>query len=573
MKKSSRLALAVLCLALAGASALHYARDVEGRREVRAFAREWGFDVRRPAYFEQIAYEPSADTAAGLLADAAVTDEVRPVRWTDLDATERAAWMDALAQRDEMLKAAHALALSAVEANPGLAFHAWRAGELAYLAERRKGAAALMAARPKWLVPLRHATRLAPGFDGTWEFLGGAYVETWPVLPEEARAEGKGVLERAFLDPDFARRVFVPAATELGVAEAMALVPDVPAPLAAAQAQMAAEGNAVAAGALRARWEGAEAKARAEDLAALEKRARMRDEDGLRSGCRTFVATHPPRELDGPEGRRQAARVLALWPHDRGGKWRADGRAELLRYFLDGRGEGLDRAAVARAAEALSEVPETERARLALLAGDRYGWERAVRESKTVGSLEWTTFFAELARAELAAGRNDAAAEALGRIAPRARGECAVLLAQRAWAEAEGDEAASADVERELAAVRAAPTRPEAWSTAWSLPLCVDPNADGGSELRVTFAAAAPALVAWDVNGGRRGTLLVGPEGASLGVPLEGLQGVAVVSLPLLAGPRPGLVSAVRQAAAAAPPTSARVAAVAGSERLKSTSP
>ena len=553
MKRSSRLALAVLCLALAGASAVLYARDVAGRREVLAFAREWGFDVRRPAYFEQISYEPSADTAAGLMADAAVTDEVRPVRWTDLDEMERAAWMDALAQRDEMLKAAHALALSAVAANPGLAFHTWRAGELAYLGERRRGAAALMASRAKWLVPLRHATRLAPGFDGSWQFLAGAFVETWPVLPEDVRAEGKGVLERAFLDPDFARRVFVPAATELGVAEAMALVPDVPGPLAAAQAQVA-EGNATAAAALRARWEKAEAKARAEDLAALEVRARMRDEDGLRAGCRSFVGAHPPRELDGAVGQRQAARVLALWPHDRGGSWRGDGRAELLRYFLDGRGEGLDRAAVRRATEALSDVPETERARLALLAGDRYGWERAVRESKTVGSLEWTTFFAELARAELAEGRADEAAEALGRIAPRARGECAVLLAQREWAEAAGDEGAVADVERELAVVRSAPTRPEAWSTAWSLPLCVDPKADGDAGLRIAFAAAAPALVAWEVNGGRRGTLLVGPEGASLDVPLAGLQGVVVVSLPLLAGPRPGLASAERTDAAAAAP-------------------
>jgi hypothetical protein len=303
----------------------------------------------------------------------------------------------------------------------------------------------------------------------------------------------------------------------------------------------------------------------------------MGDEDGLRAGCRAFVGAHPPRELDGAEGRRQAARILALWPQDRPGPWRADGRAELLRYFLDGRSEGVDRAAVARAAEALVGVPETDRARLALLSGDRYGWEQAVRESKTVGSLEWTAFFAELARAELAAGRMEKAADALGLIAPPAQGECAVLLARRAYAEAAGDAADAEEAGRLLAAVREAWVGPDAWSTAWSLPLCVDAEsdkgADRGAELRITLAAAAPALLAWEVNGGRRGTFVVGPEGASLGVPLDGLQGVAVVSLPILAGPRPAIVSASRRAATAAPATSARVADVAGMERLNSTSP
>jgi hypothetical protein len=289
------------------------------------------------------------------------------------------------------------------------------------------------------------------------------------------------------------------------------------------------------------------------------------------------VAVHPPGELDGAEGSRVAARVLELWPRDRTGPWRGDGRAELLRYFLDGRSEGLDRAAVARAAEALTGVPDTDRARLALLAGNRYGWERVLGESKTVGSLEWTTFFAELARAELAAGRTDKAAEALGRIAARARGECTVLLVRRAWAEAAGDAADAEEVGRLLAAAREARVGPEAWSAAWSLPLCVDAEsgkgADRGAELRIRFVAAAPALLAWDVNGGRRGTFVVGPEGASLGVPLDGLQGVVVISLPLLAGPRPAILSASRRAATAAPATSARVADVAGMERLNSTSP
>ena len=39
-------------------------------------------------------------------------------------------------------------------------------------------------------------------------------------------------------------------------------------------------------------------------------------------------------------------------------------RADLLRYLLDGRSEGVSREAVARAAGALLDVPETEMARL-----------------------------------------------------------------------------------------------------------------------------------------------------------------------------------------------------------------
>lgn len=572
------LLLAAFWVALAGGAGYHYAEDVAGRRKVLAFAREWGFDVRKPRHVEQVALEPSADWAAGVMAEAAVGDEIHSVRWNELDAAERAAWMDGLARRDEMLEAAHGLALSAVASNPGIAFHAYRAGQLAYLSARRKGAEGLKAGGgQRWLVPLRRATRLAPGFDGGWEFLGAALVEAWPLLPETERAEGERVLGRAFLNPDFAGRAFVPVSAELGLAKAVALVPEVPGPLAAAQAEVAHEGNVAAAASLRARWEKAEAKARAADLAKLEERARMDDDDGLRAGCRTFVAVHPPWELDGPEGRRQAVRVLTLWPRDRAGPWRGDGRAELLRYLLDGRSAGVDPAAVARAAEALTGVPDADRARLALLAGNRYGWERAVRESKTVGSLEWTTFFAELARAELAAGRKEKAAEALGRIAPRARGECAVLLARRAYARAAGDEPETVEAGRLLGEARAASVGPEAWSAAWSLPLCVDAGsgegADRGAELRIDFAAAAPALFAWDVNGGRRGTFVVEPEGTALSVPLDGLQGVVVVSLPLLAGPRPALVSASRRAATAAPATSASVASVAGTERLNSTRP
>lgn len=566
-------ALAGAWLVLAAGAGMHYAEDRAGRAAVLRFAHEWGFDVRRPAQVAQVALEPSVDVAAGFLADAAVADEIFPVKWKELGIEEREAWLDAVGRRGEMLEAAHRLALSALAANPGLAFHYWRTGQLGYLVARRGGAEALKSGIGRWHAPLRIATRLAPGLELGWGFLSAALLETWPLLPEETKRDGREVLARAFLDPEFARRAFLPVSVELGREAAMSLVPDVPGPLAAAQRAVTAAGDVAAAAALQERWEKAESELRRADLAHLERRARMGDEDGLRAGCRAFVAKHPLRKLNGGERETIAARMLALWPHDRAGRWRGDGRAELLRLLLDARHEGVEAEAVSRAASALLEVPEPERARLALLAGNRYGWESIVRESKTVGSLEWTTFFAELARAELRGGRAEAAKEALGRIAPRARGECAVLLARREEARASGDAGALAEVEAELAQARAASTGPEAWSSAWSLPLCVDPEVDAEATLSVGIISAAPALLALEVNGGRRETFVVEPGEATLSVPLEGLQGVAVVSIPLLAGPRPALVSASRQAAAAAPETSASVAAVAGSERLKSTSP
>lgn len=568
-----RLALSAYWLALAGMATFHYTQDRAGRANALAFALEWGFDVRKPQAVEQVSLEPSVDFAAGAMVDAAIGDELGSVRWKDLDAAQRAAWMVALERRGEMLEAAHALALSALASNPGFAFHPYRVGQVAYLLERREGARALKAGREKWRVPLALTTRLAPAFDGGWSFLGASMVETWPFLPENERKEGRRVLKRAFLDPAFARGAFVSVANELGTAEAVGLVPEVPRSLAAAQAEVGRAGNVEAAAELRARWERAESRARAAELSRLEERARMGDEDGLRSGCRAFVAAHPPRELDGETGRQQAARILELWPYDGAGPWRRDGRAELLRYLLDGRSVGIDRAAVARAAAALTGVPEVEQARLALLAGSRYGWESVVGESKTIGSLEWTPFFTELSRVELAAGRTKEAAEALEQIAPPARGECAVLLARRAYAEVSGDLPGVEEANRGLTAAREAWVGPGAWSENGSLPLCVDPVADEGAELYLELGAAAPALLAWEMNGGRRGTFVVGPEGAALRVPMDGLQGVAVVSLTVLAGPRPGLVSASRSAATAAPTTSASVADVAGMERLNSTSP
>lgn len=565
--------IAAFWVALAGAAAWNYARDCAGRDAALAFAREWRFDVRRPAEVEQVLHVPSADLAAEVMAGAAVDDEIGSVRWDRLSAAERDAWLNAFEKRDGMLEAAHGLALSAVAANPGFGIHAFRVGQLAYLSGRRKGAAALKAGYQRWAVPLERAIRLAPGFDAPWAFLGAAAVETWPLLSDEARAESLVVLRRAFLDPEVARRLFLPVSTELGRGRALDLLPEVPGPLAAARRQVEQEGDVAAAAAIQRRWERAEARARAADLARLEERARLGDEDGLRTGCRAFVAAHPPRERDTREGHREAARVLELWPHDRPGKWSRDGRAELLRYFLDGRGEGVDPEAIGRAAWALLDVPETEAARLALLAGDRYAWESVLRDSKTVGSLEWTTFFVELARTELAAGSPAAARETLERISPAAQSECAVLLARREWAQAAGNEAAAEQVERELRAAREAPTGPGAWSSSWSLPICVDPRADAGALLHVDLSAENPALVEWEVNGGRRGSFVVGSEGASIALPLDGLQGMAIFSLRILAGPRPAIVSASRQAAAAAPERSASVVPVAGIERLNSTSP
>ena len=493
--------------------------------------------------------------------------------------------MRSLEKRDALLESARGLALRAAAARPGWAPHRMLAAKLLFLAERRKG---FPNPPETWLAPMRSAAREAASVADE-AFLAGALLESWAKLSPAEREALPAALATAFVDPSSVARLVPPAVAALGEDAAARLVPDEPRLLRALAEERAAAGDLDGAAAAWKRFDAAEGRARARDLAGIEERSRMGDVDGARRLCRAWMALHPVRERDTEEGRREAARVLELWPEDAGGSFRRDARGDLVRYFLDGREAAVPGAALARAVAALSDVPEPVRARIAVLADDRYAWERVLATSEATGTLEWTPFHLDVARRHLADGNPGEAREALGRISPAARAECSVLLVRREAARAErragrtpgDDEGALAD---ELARTRRRLAEARELSPSGQLPVCVDPETDGVGSLRVRLRMPGPALVAWGWNGGSAAR--EGAEGeVELVAPLAGIQGRAFFTTRVLAGPAPALVSAsidasassswrLQQAAAsAAPATQASVAGMAGRERSNSTRP
>ncbi|MGH9364098.1 MAG: hypothetical protein ACRD1B_02375 [Thermoanaerobaculia bacterium] len=256
---------------------------------------------------------------------------------------------------------------------------------------------------------------------------------------------------------------------------------------------------------------------------------------GLRDACRVWATAHPVREQDRPEGRAQAARVLELWPNDTAGSWLGDPRADLVRFFLNGRESDVSGEAMAGAVEALSGVPDTIGARARLLAGDFDGAQTLVGRSQTVGSFEWTPFFVALAQYELKQEHPPEARRALERLAPAARDECDVLLVRRQVARALQDGAETDAIHQKLGLLQADSFPPEAWSANGTLSLCLDPERARGRALSVRLAARQPALVGYGWDGGRLGSLLV-RDGARLTIPLEGLSGRRAFSVSAIVG-------------------------------------
>lgn len=555
------------------------------RRPGEAFAAKYDLELRRPEALTAARLEPSADQAEGVLAGTAVDDEVGVVRWTGLNEKEREAWMRSLEKRNELLAAARALALSAAAARPAWPAHRLLAAKLEFLAQRRAGGTGEPA---RWLVPMRAAAKEAPS-PWEWAFVAEAMLESWPRLSESERAGLPGALKEAFQEPRVVARAFPAAVAALGSEEATRLVPEEPPLLRAVAELLAAAGDLAGAAAAWTRYDAAEKASRAEDLATLETRARRGDLDGVRRLCRAWVARHGVREADTDVGRREAARVLELWPADVEGDWRRDARGELVRYFLDGREKAVSGEALSRAATALEGVPDAVRARVEVLAGNRYAWERLLESSESAGTLEWTPFHVDVARAELAAGKVKEARVALSRIAAAARTECSVLLARREVTRAERHSGLTpGDDEAELAAAisrtRWQLSEVRELSPRGALPVCVDPEADGEGALRVVLHSGEPALLAWGWNDGLAAKGLVEGD-VVVYAPLAGLEGRAFLSTRVLAGAAPELVSAsygdsassawrLQQVAASdAPARQASVAGMAGMEKSNSTKP
>lgn len=494
--------------------------DRAARRPVDAVAKKYAFEIRRPAETEMIGFAPSPDFGAQVVVHSSILDALGRVRLKGLDQIERNAWLDVPIRLDEQLADARDLALDSIAARPGWPLHRYLLGKAVYTRDRRTPGAEIVPDR--WLVPLRSAARGAPGVDAVAETLAAVTLEAWATIPAGAKGDAPDLLGRAFRDPSFVRRAWGVGANAIGTGPAVAAVPDEAASLRAAALAAAGLGEADAAERLYRRWETAEWNEREADLAEMRRRAERGDWTGLVAASRTFSSRHAAGDFDGPRARTQLEEALRLWPSDSVGNWAGSRRGEIVRYFLAGRMEGLDGTLLAAAASSLTGVPFPMQARLYLAAGLVEIAEELEKGSMTRGSFEWTDYYVELARHHLRRGARDEAAAALARIAPGARGECdaALVAAQLA--------------KQQPAPLPAAVTGPdgaivaEAWSANGMLALCVDPRALSKRSLVVDVKADKDGLVEWGWNDARSATVAARGEGATIRVPLAGMEGRAV---------------------------------------------
>ncbi|KAA0249631.1 MAG: hypothetical protein EDX89_23780 [Acidobacteria bacterium] len=531
----ARLLLAVAFAAAGVAAWAEHRADLARRAEGAAFAKRYSIDVRRPSFVETAKAEATGDLAYMPLVDAAVQDAMGTVALANLEPSARKAWIESAQELTAELAAARGLSLSGLAARPGWAYHAELLAFLTYTGDRRTAPVDLTAKSARWELPARMATRLSPGDDATWGFLAGAYLETWPRLPERTTAQALPILQRAFEDPDFVRRGFGAAVAYLGVEPAARLLPKTPDALRTAR-DIVGKRDVPAAARLHAIWETVERETREKDLARLEELAERGDVPGRRRTAEYWLVKHPPGEFDDENGRREVGRLVEAWPEGSHGPWPRDPRAQLVQHLLAGRLASVRGTALARLGNQLTGVPDSVRARLLLAAGDRYGWERILLESGGVGSFDWTRFFTELAARELAAGDAEKAEEALSRIARPARTECDVLLVRRAVAREAGKTAEEREAEAGLALAVEDRFGAERFAGGRTVSPCVDPERWADAALLVKVASPGVSLVGYGWDGGRIGTTLVSGE-ATLAVPLSGLSGRRSFSIATLAGP------------------------------------
>jgi hypothetical protein len=523
--------MAAICIAAGAVSLLHYRKDLSLRREAERFAARHGLDDLRPLDAGTRRLEPAGDLALAAAASSALSPpEPLPAQGP---ATKPPVSEKALAE-------ARSLLLEALRERPGWPYHRVLLGRTEYALFRRGGAAD---DPERWALALRLAADAAPGIDSLWTFLAGAYLESWPRLSPERRAEAAAVFARAFRDAGFVSDTFLPAASALGMEQALGLLPSAADSLQAAFDQLAKKEDLRTAARLLDRLAEAEWRARAADMAHVEERYRLGEVDGLRLACRDWVDSHPVEYFDDPKGRAQAARVLELWPNYRPGTWSGDPRGRLVRFFLNGRSEDVKPDALLRAVQALSGVPAPVAARVRLMAGDAYGAESAERHAADAGSFDWTAYLVERAQYELARRRTREARAALRRVPPAARQQCDVLLARREVAAALSDAAEARAVEQGLSLL-ARDVFPSEVSRRQgaAVSLCLDSRRGGPARLDVELQPVRPAIVAYGWNGGRVGTLFVDRQ-RRLSLALPQGEGTRTFSLLAQAGDAPQFVA------------------------------
>lgn len=519
MRTARDAGLALLALILLAVSWLAYRADRQERTAFESFVTDFELELRRPDDVATLRLQPQADLGAVIAAAVTLEDVYGSIRLKDLDALTRAAWIRSVTSTDTQLDAAIALALNGIAARPGWAFHHSMLAQLAYTKSRREAPAAVARDIDRWELPALLAISLAPGNHAIRAFLGGTYLEVWEIA--KTRQAPLDALRAAMRSVRFVERSYGTVAGLAGRETAIGLLPDDAGVLRVAMARELRERNVGAASSIRARLDEVVRASRAADLERIETLARRGDRYGLETAVPAWISTYRLEELDTPAGRREVARVAALWTPTRRGAWPGDPRARLLRYFLDGREASVDGSVLARLAGSLSRVPEPLAARALALGDDPFAAQELLFASQSRGGFEWTPAIVEIARAFLRRGDAARARKILGELAPGARDECGPLLAMR---DAAPDDAAREALTRRIASMTPEPIPATAWSGAGTLALCIDPTTRSRAVVQVTVEASEPALVSWGWDGGRAGSLVVqGPT--TIPVPLESLSG------------------------------------------------
>jgi hypothetical protein len=518
--RALRTLLAMICLSLAVVSILHSRRRVAERASSIAFVERFAIDLRRPDEIGAMKFEPEPDLAASIAVNAALRD---------------VAGSSPSAARGEELAAARELMLDALAERPGWAYHRFLLGQLGY---ENTGLAGDPAAPKAWQTSARTlllAAAAAPGLDAIWSALGGIYLENWQRLSSTQRSEALPVLKRALQDSRFVSARFLTLSEAVGRDAAMDLLPENPELLGAAADALSSRGELAAVAALLGRREAAETRARADQLAHIEGRLRSRDKSGLRAACVDWAGEHPVSELDDPTGRAQAARVLEVWPGDQGGSWESDPRADLVRFFLDGRESAVSAGTLLRTLDALSDVPDYVTARVKLRAGDLAGAQELAGRPENRGVPEWTLYYADLARFFLKQGHAPEARGALDLLSLAVRDSCDALLARRDVARALRDPAELTAVGQRLAALGNSARGQDATPEGATLSICVDPEQAGSLSLDLRLVSQGPAVARYGWGRGRAGTLFLQNERV-VSLPLAGLSGWRDLTVQAVAG-------------------------------------
>lgn len=511
-------AVSLGALALAAWSAVAFVGESVRFERARDVARRFTLDRRRPLEIAAVPLQRTADAAAAVVVDAALDDARGSGPPAEIDPDVRALWLQAAGTIGPELEASRELALDAARRRPGRAQHRLLIAAVEEALDKRAGG---KGDPGLWIEPFRLAASAAPGLAPIYGALGRAYLQSWPRLNAEQRADASAVWARAFADPDFVAKALMPAGALIGTDAALHLVPEKAPSLRAAYDSLTRSGDLPRAAALQPRLDRALRVEREEELARIAEWLQEGDLESARSACHDWLKRTPMTEFDDPAGRAQTARLLELWPGDKVGPWRSDARAELIRFFLNHREKDVSPDVLLRAADALTGVPDTVRARLRFLAGDPSEADEIRRRSSSPDSFEWVPYLVEVAGARLARGDAGGARVILRGLSPAAAEGCDVMLLRRDVARALDDAEETATANERLRFLLRSSLPPEAWSAAGTLSLCLDPRASAQRELRVGLQADGPAIVAFGWNGGRQGSLLI-PAGTTtlrVGVP------------------------------------------------------